>query len=1133
MATVINEIARFDLDTSDGRRALDAYIAKLEKLERKIDSLVEGTDDYKKAEKELAAETKKLATAIDVEAKSAAGAAAKLDGLRKVTDNLDKSTDEYKKGLKDTNTEIDNLASKSGEASKQTQSLGGFLKTGAAALGGLVLAGVGIDAIVGGITALNDTAAILNVRLDNVRKKFEELDETGARALTARIQASADTFVEGDFDGILDVVNSISKASGDLPDDVLGVLNEKLLLSTDTFRDELLTQAVEYANVFAQYGVSVNDSLDVILAGDKLGLYADSASVIVEEAGIRLSEATKGTVDAVENAFGSDFTDKLFADIQSGDITAFEALQRISQELADTDINPQQYQELVSTITAAGGEKGGAFLEVVKDIGKETNNTTAELSDLQIAQQQQLALSERLAASQVELATRLGGAQGAFANISTTVRIFVFDLLLRFADTLQTRIFPVLGSIGERVLTLAERFGFVRGEISFLDTAINLVAFAFEGIVKQIEFTLFVTDKLIQGFTFLVDNLPFVQTQINFLTGAFGLLQDAINDTPAFLNGLLEAAKTSVTSIGTIFSTTFGGIGDIIKGALTFDTDLIAEGLRNATFGGFADYGSQVADAYNRGFSSSFTNSFGEGVESSFDNLNKKISDAAAITGAGNTPFDVVEKKAKVAKKAVEVLQGTLAALEKQLSDAKSILQNKILLVDDAAVEKQVKLIEQLTEKVELEKRKIDAILNPRITSAAAPIGAIDAPTSVGSAPVVPQLENDIIRLEEKLLDEKRILEQSKAQAIQLAIEKGESVEEIEKEFDRKSRLLENRIEQQILEKQIRIEFITDTPDSEFGEAEKRLSEFQLKLDELKTEEIKLKVEVDTNDAAKKILAFFESPEFKAISELATTAANVVSSIFDRQVSETENAVDRQKAALDAILNNQETATARQVQAERERLAALEAEREKAVQRQQALAAIQVAAELAVAVAKTAAESGVAAPITIITTLTAVLAALASIPGVVDQFFYEGTEYVTRGKGEKRGIDTVSAKLTEGERVVTKDTNARYWDTLSAIHNGTIPASVLNDFVLKYNTPLSGYSASDTIAPLGVASVFELNASQGADMGGVTDAIKAQTSELKRLGGRMQSVEFYLDENGFSRRVTKGLTERAARRRRH
>lgn len=267
----------------------------------------------------------------------------------------------------------------------------------------------------------------------------------------------------------------------------------------------------------------------------------------------------------------------------------------------------------------------------------------------------------------------------------------------------------------------------------------------------------------------------------------------------------------------------------------------------------------------------------------------------------------------------------------------------------------------------------------------------------------------------------------------------------IDKEYNNKRAELEKMVNQEII--RIRIDFLKKLRDvsgadpAALANINKQISELELKFAELNkiTGE-----EIEAPDPKELI---------EQIGQVITGVSDSIFSVLNAQVQAYINgldrAIDKSKSALDEIRSNSEDYNARQLEIEKERLEKLEAERARAVEREKNLATVQLAINAAIAISKAAAEGGVAAPFTIALTLAALIAGLAQARVAAGNAFYHGVEYLERGNN-KSGRDTIPAMLNEGERVITTDTNDKYWDVLSAVHNNRIPANVLNGFASAY-----------------------------------------------------------------------------------
>jgi hypothetical protein len=258
------------------------------------------------------------------------------------------------------------------------------------------------------------------------------------------------------------------------------------------------------------------------------------------------------------------------------------------------------------------------------------------------------------------------------------------------------------------------------------------------------------------------------------------------------------------------------------------------------------------------------------------------------------------------------------------------------------------------------------------------------------------------------------------------------------------------------------------------------------------------------------------------IQGVSDNVFNVLNAQVQAYIEGLDKAIDKSKSALDEIRSNSENYNARQLEIEKERLEKLEAERARAVEREKTLGQVQVAINAAIAISKAAAEGGgVASAFTIALTLASLIAGLAQARVAAGNAFFHGVEYLERGQN-KAGRDTIPAMLNEGERVITTDTNNKYWDVLSAVHNNRIPADVLNTFSKAYQqggikSALGAFGDNVSLSSeLGQKSIF-VNVAQ--TYGGLENRLERIENVLTELPKYMPRTTVSANANGIFRIV--------------
>jgi tape measure domain-containing protein len=174
----------------------------------------------------------------------------------------------------------------------------------------------------------------------------------------------------------------------------------------------------------------------------------------------------------------------------------------------------------------------------------------------------------------------------------------------------------------------------------------------------------------------------------------------------------------------------------------------------------------------------------------------------------------------------------------------------------------------------------------------------------------------------------------------------------------------------------------------------------------------------------------------KGIEDVIDATKQLTNAILDASIQQTDIQINAQQKRVEKAREIAEKGNAELLQAEEDRLTALNEKRAKFVRAQQALAAIELVANSAVAISKAAAEGGAAAPFTIAATLIALAAGLVAAKAQAQAAagsFAEGGFTGEGGKYQPAGI------VHKGEFVFTKEKTRKYRPLFEAIHAGRDP----------------------------------------------------------------------------------------------
>jgi hypothetical protein len=141
----------------------------------------------------------------------------------------------------------------------------------------------------------------------------------------------------------------------------------------------------EYGVFFKKAGFDADEFLNILNTGIDLGVYTDKLPDAIKEFGLRISEGTKPAEDALINAFGPNFTQKILGGVRNGSLSVKDSLVAISQEAQKAGLNTQQLAQLTADLGGGPAEDLGGIENLFKAINQSQELATKGLSDYEQA----------------------------------------------------------------------------------------------------------------------------------------------------------------------------------------------------------------------------------------------------------------------------------------------------------------------------------------------------------------------------------------------------------------------------------------------------------------------------------------------------------------------------------------------------------------------------------------------------------------------------------------------------------------------------------------------------------------------------------------------------------------------------
>jgi len=434
------------------------------------------------------------------------------------------------------------------------------------------------------------------------------------------------------------------------------------ILATNGANDELLSSISEYSTFFADAGFSVDEFTGIVNAGFDLGIYTDKLPDALKEADIKLREQTTATRDALVNAFDEEFTDSLFADIDTGAITTAEALETIRKKAEETGLGQQALAQVTADLFAGAGEDAGGAVKVFDALTVGISGTSNELDEYGKTLQSEISRTVTLAEEMDEalMSDNFIAFQEALKNIGQTIKLGLIDGLNLVMETLRP--------VGEAFASLGEALGFTgESSISLRDVLSGLIKFTFAplqiilGTVrKAVNFVAGAIDVAKKAFSG-------VKIAVQNATKRFEPFRKAVNKVRAAVGSFVGAFKKGFAAV----RATLDGVtayGEAVLGSLGDALDHIAAGRFKKAKNALAGIGTAGEAAYNKAFKAAMNSvKATDAVSESTEEVIEIIEDES----------DVIEKNTKVTEDNTSATNEAAQAEERRLKSLSDLIEKE------------------------------------------------------------------------------------------------------------------------------------------------------------------------------------------------------------------------------------------------------------------------------------------------------------------------------------------------------------------------------------------------------------------------------------------------------------------------
>ena len=365
--SLVNDVTREQVKIRKEEIAgIDKANGAYRKLSKELNDQRNRYKDLAAAEQESSQEAKDLLVSINNLDKKLKGIDATVGQFQRNVGGYTEALGQFFPKLGGT---IGNVTGAIGDLSMGFANLGKTTGVANVGLGAVGLALTAFNAISGIISDLNQAAKEINdlkLALENFGVASEDLDLVASRAKTI-----GEVF-KTNADDIAAAANTLKNEFGVSFEEAFDAIEKGFLKGADS-QGNFLQQLKQYPAQFSAANLSIEEFLAVSIDAANKGVFDDKALDAIKEFGTSVKEQLSGTRDAFIGAFGEEFTNQLFNNLNSGAISSGQALKLVTDEIKNSGVSGKELQTLISTVFKSAGEDAGEYVLTLGDVVSNTD----------------------------------------------------------------------------------------------------------------------------------------------------------------------------------------------------------------------------------------------------------------------------------------------------------------------------------------------------------------------------------------------------------------------------------------------------------------------------------------------------------------------------------------------------------------------------------------------------------------------------------------------------------------------------------------------------------------------------------------------------------------------------------------
>lgn len=267
-------------------------------------------------------------------------------------------------------------------------------------------------------SGLSETASLV--------KQFTTLTDSEAIENMAVKAGSFASQTGEDVKEVLRTVNAVAQAFGISYEEAFEKVKAGYI-QVGASAEDFFDNTAEYSAQFKNAGYSADEFFAIMKAGTQNGIYKDKMVDSIKEVDLRLKDLSKNGREALEDAFGKNFTDTLVKGVENGSITTKKALEMISAETKKAGVSAGDMQKITANVFGSIGEDAGGFVKILESIDDGLDNNKKGLTETEQLTMDAMKAQEDF---QHALADALFVGDDGFKKITLTIKKEFFNAML-------------------------------------------------------------------------------------------------------------------------------------------------------------------------------------------------------------------------------------------------------------------------------------------------------------------------------------------------------------------------------------------------------------------------------------------------------------------------------------------------------------------------------------------------------------------------------------------------------------------------------------------------------------------------------------------------------------------------------